>query len=89
MSLPETSIAYLFRIMQVLLERETITVTNLAMLSRTNHKRCNVLLARLEETGFVSVKSNGKNRYVALTESGLLFAKKLVEVNELKSILYA
>ena len=88
MSLPDTSITYLFRIMQVLLETETITVTNLAMLSRTNHKRCNVLLARLEQTGFVSVKSNGKNRYVVLTESGLLFAKKLVEVNELKSVLY-
>ncbi|UVS68828.1 helix-turn-helix domain-containing protein [Nitrososphaera viennensis] len=84
MSSPETRIGYLARVMKVLIENDGITVTNLAMLSRTNHKRCNVLLARLEQRGFVKIRTKGKRRYVILTERGTTFARRVVEVSQLQ-----
>jgi predicted transcriptional regulator len=70
------------RIMNALILHDTLTVTNLAMLSRVNHKRCNSMLKTLEEWRLVETTMVGNKRFVFLTPEGNGYAKKLTEIYE-------
>jgi predicted transcriptional regulator len=76
----QLSMRYLTRIMNVLLLHKTLTVTNLAMLSRVNHKRCNSLVKTLEGRRLVETTMVGNKRFVLLTPEGNDYAKKLTEI---------
>lgn len=77
------SIKYLTRTMDVLAAHGELTVTNLAMLSRVNHKRCVALLKWLQHSGYIQTRLFKKRRFVALTQAGCEFARHLQEVNDL------
>lgn len=75
------SLTYLVRIMDVLTAHGELTVTNLAMLSRMNHKRCNDMIEWLKCSGYVRTSLFKNRRYIALTETGRAYAGRLLEVN--------
>ncbi len=77
------SLTYLCRTLKVLVLHTELTITNLAMLSRMNHKRCNVLLRWLEKSGYVEIRMFGKKRYITLTSIGLEYARHMQEINEM------
>jgi predicted transcriptional regulator len=66
--------------MEVLVRYPDISVTNLAMLSRMNHGRCNDFLQNLEKRGYVVLKSQGKKKQVTLTQSGAELGRKLIDL---------
>ncbi|MGI0012057.1 MAG: hypothetical protein ACREBU_01240 [Nitrososphaera sp.] len=72
---------YLVRIMGVLISQGQVTVTNLAMLSRVNHKRCKELISGLQDAGYVETRLHRSKRYVILTESGYEYGKRLLELS--------
>jgi len=80
------SIRYLIRIMDVLAGHSELTVTNLAMLSRVNHKRCLDLLLWLHESGYTRTRIFRKRRYVALTQNGCEYARHLQAVRDMTQI---
>ena len=75
------SMKYLIRIMQVLMEYESISITNIAMLARINHKRCSVVLTWLEAAQFVNAKVSGSKKFYSLSPSGFAYGIKLLEIN--------
>lgn len=77
----EPSLKYLLRVTQVLRDNSSLTVTNVAMLSRINHTRCTALLKRMELAGYVTFTLKSKKKYVSLTRKGRENASKLVEVS--------
>ncbi len=85
----EASMKYLVRLMEVLTNHDPVTVTNLAMLARMNHKRCNNLVRQLERTGCVETNTIGNKRFVFLTETGNEYAEKLLDVNRFNISLFA
>ena len=76
------SIKYLTRILDALSTHGELTVTNVAMLSRMNHNRCNAILKWLQITGLVNTRICNNKRYVALTQTGHDYARRLQEVND-------
>jgi predicted transcriptional regulator len=66
--------------MGILISHGEITVTNLAMLSRVNHKRCTELIGWLRASGYVETRMHRNKRYVMLTESGYSYGNRLLEV---------
>lgn len=83
MKATEPSITYLVRMMNVLIGSRNVTVTNLAMMSRMNHKRCNSMIRWLQDSGYVQTKVCGKKRYVALSQPGREYAGHLLEVRDM------
>lgn len=75
------SMKYLLRIMKVLKTHNHLTVTNIAMLSRINHKRCRAHIEWLEQKGYVTMKVLKGKKNIILTSSGLHYADKLLSVN--------
>jgi predicted transcriptional regulator len=67
----------------VLASHGELTITNLAMLSKTNHKRCGALLKWLEDSGLVEFHPLKNKQFIALTPAGLEYARHVVEVAEL------
>jgi predicted transcriptional regulator len=67
------SFKYLIRIVKSLASQGELTVTNLAMASRMNHKRCSSVLEWLVKTGMTQKRISGKKRYFALTHRGWEF----------------
>ena len=80
---------YLVRIMGVLLSHGEVTVTNLAMLSRVNHKRCTELIRWLQDSGYVEIKLHRSSRYIILTESGHNYGQRLLDVSAATRIMDA
>ena len=87
MSWPSVSLRYLLRIMEVLEERGEMTLTNLAMLSRINHKRCTELVEHLKSADHLEARMVRGRRYVRLTQKGGQFVKSLREVRELSQMI--
>ena len=83
------SMTYLVRIMAVLISQGEVTVTNLAMLSRVNHKRCTELIGWLQDSEYVEIKLHRSKRYVILTENGLAYGERLLEVSAATRIMDA
>lgn len=77
---------YLVRVMKVLMNHDEITVTNLAMLSQTNHQRCQRLVKQLHGAGYMVPRVNGRKQYFALAAKGRDFGNRLLEVNTLCAI---
>lgn len=77
------SIKYLLRMMYVLATYGELTVTDLAMMSRMNHKRCNVVLQWLLDSEYAEIRSFKTKRHVTLTQAGREYAKRLMEVSEM------
>lgn len=71
------SIRYLTRMLGALTANGELTVTNLAMLSRVNHKRCRSMLNWLERSGFARISVRNQKRYIGLTESGMSYARRI------------
>ncbi|MGI0012049.1 MAG: hypothetical protein ACREBU_01200 [Nitrososphaera sp.] len=83
------SMTYLVRIMGVLISHGEVTTTNLAMLSRVNHKRCRELIRCLQDSGYVATRMHRSKRYVILTEAGYNYGKHLLEVSAVTRIMDA
>lgn len=83
------SMTYLVRIMRVLISQGEVTVTNLAMLSRVNHKRCTELIVWLQDSGYVEIKLHRSRRYVILTENGHNYGERLLDVSAATHIIDA
>jgi predicted transcriptional regulator len=67
--------------LEVLTKNDILTITNLAMLSRINHKRCGAILRNLENLGYINEKPSEGRVYFFLTERGKEFAAKVFDVN--------
>ncbi|MGI0012056.1 MAG: hypothetical protein ACREBU_01235 [Nitrososphaera sp.] len=74
---------YLIRMMDVLAVHSELTLTDLAMLSRMNHKRCRILLIWMLDSGYATTRLLKKRRYVALTQTGIEFARRVHELNDM------
>ena len=83
-----SSFKCILRIMLVLAEHETITITNLAMLSRMNHKRCVKLVTSLEKAGTARMEAKSNKRYVSLTTKGREYSNKLSEIGKITTSIY-
>ena len=81
------SLRYLVRILAVLLDHDEITITNLAMLSRVNHRRCRELVGWMQGSGYVKMKVRRKKQYFGLTESGYRYGKRLLELRAMTRLL--
>lgn len=81
------SLRYLLRMMDVLEGQGEMTLTNIAMLSRINHKRCTELVEHLRTAGHLEAIWVGNRRYFRLTQKGGQYAKKLREVGELSEMI--
>jgi predicted transcriptional regulator len=80
--IPSPSMTYLSRILDVLARHGELTITNLAMLSRMNHKRCVFLIRWLHDSGYVEIKEIKNKRYIGLTPPGNEYAKCMLQVND-------
>jgi predicted transcriptional regulator len=76
---------YLIRMMVVLLAHDELTVTNLAMLSRMNYERCRNLLTWLLDSGYARTRLSKKRRFVALTQTGIEYAKRILELGNVRN----
>ena len=85
---PASSFKCILRIMQVLAGHETITITNLAMLSRMNHKRCVKHVTGLEKAGIVRIETRSNKKYVSLTTKGREYSDKLSEIGRINTSIY-
>ena len=83
MATDDPSIRYLVRLMSFLLIRDETTITNLAMMSRINHQRCLELIRWLQASGYAHISERRKKRYIALTEDGYRYGKRLIDVYEM------
>ena len=79
---------YTIRAVDVLMNERVITITNLAMLSRLNHKRCRILVDQLEHVGYIETRKDGNKMYVHLTDLGKEYGWKLMNLNRKKISLY-
>ena len=76
----QPSLTYVGRLADVLLKYERLNVTNLAMLSRINHKRCGALLERLKKLDYIDKKEEDGQVFFFLTENGREYAMKVRDV---------
>jgi predicted transcriptional regulator len=77
---------YIPRMVETLVENGELTVSNLAMLSRTNHRRCNDMLRWLQGFGYVRRRVHDNRRFIVLTESGIEFAKCLEPLKRMTEV---
>lgn len=83
MTVSGPSMTYLVRIMGVLVNHVDVGVTSLAMMSRMNHKRCNVVIRWLEDSGYAYKRVFREKGFVVLTQSGREYAERLLEVKNM------
>ncbi|MGI0013901.1 MAG: hypothetical protein ACREBU_10740 [Nitrososphaera sp.] len=73
----EPSMKYFMRIIKVLAEHQQIGLSNLARLSRMNHKRCRAIVKWMEQEGYLVVLSKGGRKTITVTEQGMRYIKNL------------
>jgi predicted transcriptional regulator len=74
------SLTYVGRLADVLLKYERLNVTNLAMLSRINHKRCGALLDTLKMLDYIDKQEADGQVFFFLTKKGKEYAMKVRDV---------
>jgi predicted transcriptional regulator len=85
--MPPLSLRYLVRILAVLLDHDEVTITNLAMMSRVNHRRCREVVGMMRDSGYARTTVRRKKQYVGLTESGYRYGKRLLELGAMTRLL--
>ena len=83
MSRETPSLRYLVRVMDVMSGRQQVSITNLALMARLNHRRCTELVYWLVESGYCEIITENKNRMVRLTDSGFQYGLQLLKVNSM------
>ena len=69
--------------MAVLADQGELTVTNVAMLSRVNHKRCGTVLMWMVDSGYIETRVIKKKRHVVLTQTGCEYARRMQELSDM------
>jgi predicted transcriptional regulator len=70
------SIIYFSRLASTPAYENRIGITNLAMATRMNHKRCLAMVKLLEKHGFVLLLNEGRRKEVVVTPGGIEYFKK-------------